>query len=121
MSNTFTIDLPSEIAERAREVAARTNRPLEAVLVEWLGSASVDLPIESRSDAEVLAISESQLSEAQQAALSDLLRGQNAGDLTLQERVQLDELLDIYRVGMLRKSHALKVAVERGLRPRLGE
>jgi len=115
----ITIDLPSELAERARVVAEHTHRRVEDVLVEWLGRASNDLPIEWLSDAEVLEISESQLAPAQQEALSDLLATQNAGELTAQERIELDHLLNVYRGGMIRKSQALMVAVQRGLRPPL--
>ena len=33
---------------------------------------------------------------------------------------RLDELMDIYRRGMVQKAQALKVAVDRGLQPPLG-
>ena len=78
----ITIDVPSEMAERAQLVAERTHRRLEEVLVEWLGRAFNELPIEWLSDAEVLAISEQQLPETQEEALSDLLAAQREGELT---------------------------------------
>lgn len=36
MSESITLELPEEIAERARETAARTGRSLEVVLTYWL-------------------------------------------------------------------------------------
>lgn len=39
--------------------------------------------------------------------------------LNEEERRQLDELMRIYEHGLLRKSQALRVAVQRGLRERL--
>jgi hypothetical protein len=41
------------------------------------------------------------------------------GQLDDQEANQLDELMQVYRSGLVRKARALKVAVERGLRPAL--
>jgi hypothetical protein len=42
MSKTITLELPESLAERAKEAAQRTNRPLETVLTEWMerGAAS---------------------------------------------------------------------------------
>jgi len=41
------------------------------------------------------------------------------GQLDNEETNQLDELMQVYRGGLVRKARALKVAVERGLRPAL--
>ena len=62
-----------------------------------------------------------QLTAEQQESLSDLLGRQREGTLTEDERGDLDRLLALYRRGMVRKAQALKVAVDRGLQPRLDE
>ena len=40
MSEIVTLELSEEVAERAREAARRTGRPLEEVLKEWLTRAA---------------------------------------------------------------------------------
>jgi hypothetical protein len=119
MSHFVTIDLPSDVAARAEAVAARTHRRVEEVLLEWLGNAATDLPVEMLSDAEVLALSDLQMDETDQSELGSLLAAQREGNLTDPERDRLTFLLDRYRKGMIRKAEALKVAVDRGLRPPL--
>jgi hypothetical protein len=51
--------------------------------------------------------------------LSDLLDRNQEGDLDEAGRRRLDELMRTYRLGLVRKAQAIKVAVNRGLRPRL--
>jgi hypothetical protein len=60
-----------------------------------------------------------QMSDAEQAELSELLARQREGALSDDERGRLDALMRSYRQGMVRKAQALKVAVERGLQPPL--
>jgi hypothetical protein len=55
----------------------------------------------------------------QNEELSDLLIRNQEEQLIETERQRLDDLMRIYRVGLVRKAQALKVAVERGLRPPL--
>lgn len=50
MTERVTLDLSDTTVQRAREVARRTNRPLEAILAEWIerASATVDIfPLET--------------------------------------------------------------------------
>jgi DNA polymerase/3'-5' exonuclease PolX len=67
----------------------------------------------------VLALRDQQMSEDQQREMSDLLARQREGSLDGVERCRLDELMHIYRRGMVQKAQALKVAVDRGLQPPL--
>ncbi|MBI3971437.1 MAG: hypothetical protein HY332_09120 [Chloroflexi bacterium] len=119
MSETVTLALPEEVAQSARAVAARTDRRVEDVLVEWLGRAAAEIPVESLPDDQVLALQNLQMSDEEQAELSDLLAQQREGTLSNAGRARLDALMDTYRRGMVRKAQALKVAVERGLQPPL--
>jgi DNA-directed RNA polymerase specialized sigma24 family protein len=75
----------------------------------------VSLPVEELSDEEVLALTELRLTDEQQAALDDLLARNQEGTLDAEGQRQLDELMRLYEHGLLRKSQALRVAVEREL------
>lgn len=120
MSDTVILELPHELAESARAIAERTNRRVEEVLLEWLDRAVADVPIPLLPDDNVLALCDPRMSDEQQEELSDLLSRQREGTLDSTGRAQLDTLMALYRSGMVRKAEALKVAVERGLRPPLG-
>lgn len=72
--------------------------------------------METLSDQEVLALTELQLTPEQQTALDNLLEQNREGTLDNAGRRALDQLMSIYEQGLLRKSQALRVAVERGLR-----
>ena len=67
----------------------------------------------------LLAVCDGQLEASLQELLSDLLERNQEGALDGAERRRLDDLMRTYRVGLVRKAQALKVAVNRGLRPRL--
>ncbi len=116
MSHIITLDMPLDVAQRAQVVAERTHRRVEDVLVEWLGRASNEMSLEWLPDPDILALSEQQLSDTAQNELSDLLASQREGALLPTERTRLDALLQEYRLGMMQKAQALKIAVERGLR-----
>jgi hypothetical protein len=113
----ITIDLPADVAERAQAVAARTHQSVETVLVEWLHRAATDVPLAWLPDAEILALCDLQMGTVEQAEMSELLASQREGMLTNAERDRLHAILDQYRSGMLKKSQAVQIAVERGLRP----
>lgn len=115
MSEMVTLELPDALVQSARSEADRTHRRIEDVLVEWLDRAATDIPIDGFPDDQLLALSDLQMSDAQQAELSDLLAAQREGALNQIERAQLASLMESYRRGMVRKARALQVAVERGL------
>ena len=119
MAEIVTLELPETLAQRAKEIAALTNRRIEDVLVEWIDRASTELPVESLPDDWVLALCDMQMEPEQQEALSKLLARNSEGQLNHEEANQLDEWMQVYRSGLVRKARALKVAVERGLRPAL--
>jgi hypothetical protein len=119
MSETVTLEIPDGLAQNARDIAAQTHRRVEDVLIEWLARAATNLPVEQLPDAQALALRDMEMDDAQQAELSELLARQREGVLTESERAQLDNLMRIYRHGIVRKAQALKVAVDRGLQPPL--
>jgi hypothetical protein len=113
---TVKLEIPNKVATLAREVAATTHRRVEDVLVEWLDRASTDVPVEDLSDEEVLKLCDLQLPRKQQKELSDLLAKNREGELNDNGRARLDELMEVYQNGMVRKAEALMVAVKRNLR-----
>ena len=119
VTEIVTLEVSETLAARAREVAVRTNRRVEDVLVEWLDRAAEEPPIEMLADDEVLTLCDLQMGPAQQEQLSDLLARHHEGQLDPSGHERLDALMDVYRHGLVRKAQALKVAVERGLRPPL--
>ena len=120
MTEVVTLELPDTLARRARAEASRTNRRLEEVLLDWLSQAeAVEPPVESLPDDQVLALSNIQMDPPQSEELSELLARNREGLLDEVAYQHLDQLMQIYRAGLVRKAQALKVAVDRGLRPPL--
>jgi len=119
MAEIVTLQLPETLAQRAKEIAAFTHRRLEDVLVEWIDRAITELPLESLPDEQVLDLCNMQMESEQQELFSELLSRNQEGQLSDTEVSQLDELMQVYRRGLVRKARALKVAVERGLKPAL--
>jgi hypothetical protein len=121
MSQQITIQVSEQVARQAAQVAAQTERSVEEVLASWLELASrlgedfAELLVEEMSDTELLALTEAQFTDDQQAALTDLLEQNREGTLDAEGQRQLDELMRLYERGLLRKSHALRIAVQRGI------
>jgi|GraSoiStandDraft_46_1057282.scaffolds.fasta_scaffold191214_2 hypothetical protein len=116
MSQQVTIQVSEQVMRQAAQVAAQTQRSVEDVLAAWLESVTTERPIEELADAEVLALAELRLTDEQDASLSGLLERNREGTLDADGQRELDEMMRLYEHGLLRKSQALKVAVQRGLR-----
>lgn len=116
MTEIVTLELPEMLTRQVKEVAAVTHRSLEDLLIDWLERVLTDLPIESLPDAQVLAFCEMQMPPDQQELLHVLLTRNREGQLSKSEARTLDDLMQVYRHGLVRKARAWKVAVERGLK-----
>jgi hypothetical protein len=116
MAEMVTLELSEMLAQWAKEFAAVTHRRFEDVLIEWIERSVTELPVEILPDEQVLAWCEMQMDPKQQELLDDLLSRNREGHLHDAEIRQLDELMQIYRRGLVRKARAWKVAVERGLK-----
>lgn len=124
MSTQITLTLSDEVYLRAERLAKLSERPVEEILSRTLADSlpsltpSIDSlqPISELSDAEVLALTEMQMEPEQDQRLSLLLDRQQSGTLLEIERPELQGLMQIYQVGLLRKARALNEAVKRGLR-----
>lgn len=119
MGEIVTLELPANLAMRARETATRTHRRIEDVVIDWIERIAAEPPVEALPDDQVLALCDMQMKAEQQEELGDLLARNREQALSSAEQARLDELLRIYRRGLVRKAQAIQVAVERGLRPPL--
>ncbi len=120
MGRKITLELPDDVSRYARTIAERTDKSLEAVLLEWLNLALNDA-VEALPDDQILALCNATLDDDAQDALQTLLDKQAEGELSTEESARLDALMQRYRRGLVQKARAHKVAVERGLLKPLGE
>lgn len=121
MSEVVTLELPSDLMQQARALAATTHRRFEDAVAEWIERAIAEPRIETLPDAELLSECDRSLPDAAQVELSELLATNREGTLDAADRGRLDRLLGAYRRGLVLKARALKEAVTRGLRPQLGD
>jgi hypothetical protein len=119
MTEKVTIELPDNVAEQVRSIAAHTQRSFEDVLLDWIRRIGGEPALELLPDHDLLVICNTEPDTAEQDQLSDLLQRNQEGALSPSDRGRLDELMGRYRLGLVRKAHALKVAVSRGLHPPL--
>jgi hypothetical protein len=115
MSVRVTVDLPEELAQRARAAAVQSRRPFEEVLVEWIDRAAPEMLVDSLPDADVIALCDAEIDSSQQEELSELLARNRENSLQVGDRARLDSLMHIYRRGLIRKAQARRTAVSRGL------
>ena len=108
MSEMMTIPVSARAARHAARLASLTQQRVEDVLAGWLDWTAAEVPVETLPNDALLALCDLEMDKEQQ---QDLL---NAA-----EQARLDELLQVYRHGLVRKARAIKVAVQRGLRPPL--
>lgn len=113
MSTTLTIDLPDELAARAKTAAG--SKPLADAILDWITRGVEETPVERWSDADVTSTAAATWPSALQSELSGLLADQRESRLTPDGRARLAELMAEYRRGLLAKAKAVNEAVRRGL------
>jgi hypothetical protein len=118
-----TLNLPENIYRRAERLAQLTGQDVKDVIANRLdvslpplGSELDHRPIETLSDSDVLALSESMMDENLNARMSLLIEKQQASEINDAERAELKMLMDVFEVGQFRKAQALVESVKRGLR-----
>ena len=127
MGTQVTVTLPDDTYRRAEYLARLTGRDIADVLAETIDLSlqplgvqhAADQPVAELSDADLLAIADSEMDPAQAERFRELLERQLAGHLTQEDRAALLALMQVYQEGLLRKAQALHEAVRRGLRPPL--
>jgi dsDNA-binding SOS-regulon protein len=116
----MTLAVPEQAVRRATRLATLTQQRVEDVLTRWLDWAAAEIPVETLPNDELLALCDLEMDEDQQQELARLLAKNREGFLDTVGQARLDELMQVYRHGLVRKAQALQVAVRRGLRPPLG-
>ncbi len=126
MAIEVTLALSEGLVENARRFGNATRRDVQTVLASvlemmWptLGERSNNLddrPVANLSDLEVLALSAAKMTWSQSEHLGELQSKRKEVGLNADERQELLALMQIYKIGTLRKAEALAEAVQRGLR-----
>lgn len=119
MTEIITLALPDEMARRAHRLAEQMEKPVSALLLEWIGAGIENVPVDQLPDAEVIALAQGEMPSSEQEKLSRLLAEQREGQLSDEDQLELEQLMVFYRRGMVRKAEALRVAVARKLLPPL--
>jgi hypothetical protein len=121
MNQEITIEVSEQVWRRASILAEQKNQKPEDILEEWLEETVAETRIEDLTDEEILNLTALTFGEKQQENFSRLLEKNRENSLDSSEKRDLDALMHSYETGLLRKSKALRVAVERGLIAPLAE
>lgn len=117
----ITISLPDKVFANVANLASKTHRRVDEVIAEKVerdfssDTSELERPLAGCSDAEVLAVANMKMSEAENARMSELLDKQREETITPLERNELDALFRVFQFGNLRKSQGIYEAVQRGL------
>jgi hypothetical protein len=126
MTVQVTLTLPDAFLTQAQQWAGQQQRDVSLVLADalqqlWPLLELVPDPLSERTiqdllDPEIVAMADLKLEQSQNERLGELQsKGKSLG-LTELEQFELLMLIQVYRLGQLRKSEGLAEAVRRGLR-----
>jgi hypothetical protein len=116
-----TLNLPENIYRNFQKLAERSSGRIDEVIAEkieadyWVENVAAEQSLADLSDAEVLELANLKLSEQQDERLSRLLENQRESRITTNEKIELEGLMGLYRMGNLRKAQGCLEAVRRGL------
>jgi hypothetical protein len=116
-----TLNLPDNIYQSFERLAEKTSQPIGEVISEkiqtdyWSDDLESEKNISNLSDSEVLELANLKLSKQQDKRLSQLLENQRESQITTNEKIELEGLMALYRMGNLRKAQGCLEAVRRGL------
>jgi hypothetical protein len=122
MSQAIELQIPSEILERAEQIAKESNRSLENVLLEGLSLLFGSLEqedislkdLQTYSDERLWALVYQRLTWPQESRLRELLSLGKAGQLSEAEKPELERLVsEVDRLTLLR-SQAIVLLKQRG-------
>jgi predicted transcriptional regulator len=125
-SQMITLELPDNLYRTVSKLAQATKRPLAEILQESLAhtlpplddvpadEVDVLVSMSALDDAALWQASKITLAEPQQEELHALLDRQNAGELTPDNAVRLQDLMDEYGRLLVRQSHAWLLLARRG-------
>lgn len=114
MSTLLTIDLPDELAAKAKSAAG--SKPLADAVLDWIARGVEETSAERMTDEDVQRAAAAVMPTALQTELHALLADQRESRLSAEGRERLGDLMAEYRRGLLAKAKAVNEAVRRGLR-----
>lgn len=127
-ANTTSVRIPSGLYQVVRRFAHATHRSVDDVLqsslMQWLPPLE-DVPeseaaelagLSMLDDGALWRVAREQLSQAEQEESYCLLDGQAEGNLSQDEALRLQSLLDQYNHATVRKAHAYLLLARRGYR-----
>ena len=121
MSETVALEIPDELARRARALADATHRRFEDVVVDSLRRAVEEPAVETMPDASLLALCDATLGSADQDALHAATRRPPRGFALGRRSGTAGRTHGGIPAGVGPQGAGLKEAVARGLRPSLAD
>lgn len=114
MTESVNIRLHGPLLQQARELAAITDSTLQDVLLDWLNFSLSEQPLDSLTDEQLLQVCGLEMPSPQQEQLNSLLMSKSRSET---DESTLNKLRAVYRLGLVRKAKATRLAVARGLTP----
>lgn len=120
--STIELQLPSKIYERAQQIAKDSNRSVESVLLDGLTLLFGELPNTELSpdalidygDEQLWAVVHQRLAWPQDTRLRELIALGKLGQISGDEQVEMERLIDLVDHQMLLRSEALLLLKQRG-------
>lgn len=122
----YSVSIPEDVYERARQIAAETAQPIEQVIVEHLRSLSAPVPqlppdeeaeleaLKHLSDDALWTIAAEQMPHPLQERLQVLMPKNSLGSIAADEYAELEGLVERGQRLMVRKSEAAALLTQRG-------
>lgn len=122
----FTLTIPSDLYERAEQIAQIASRPVDTILLEQLELWAQGIPLlETNEEAELQAlqylsddalwtIAHETLKPELQEKMQHLMDENSTGKITTEEKAELTQLVERGERLMLRKSQAMALLSQRG-------
>lgn len=114
MTESVNLRLQGALLQQAQELATITNSTLQDVLLDWLNFSLSEQPLDSLTDDQLLEVCRLDMPSPQRQQLDSLLVSKA---LTEADNERLNQLRRVYRLGLVRKAKASRLAFDRGLSP----
>lgn len=119
---TVELQIPPEIYERAQQIAKVSNRSIESILIDGLTLLFGTLPdkgvspesLKDYTDEQLWAIVHQRLAWPQDTRLRELIALGKQGQITEDEKTELERLINLVDHQMLLRSEALLLLKKRG-------
>lgn len=122
----YTLTIPDELYQRARQIAEETEQPIDSVLIEHLRTLSVPLPVlppdeqaevdalKHLSDDALWTIAGEQMPQDVQDRMQILMDKNSLGTISDAEYAELEGYVERGNRLMVRKAEAAGILMERG-------